>query len=591
MPDSTNLNVTGIAVQTLYNKYLKNKIVVNRKYQRKVVWTINEKAKFIDSLIHNYPVPLILMAEVGKNDEMEIIDGLQRLNAVFSFIDGDFSLNGKYFDPSTLAETLNKSPVAPEDLLDNESCWKLVSYVLPISTYIVENEHDVEEVFRRINSNGRHLSKQEIRQAGSLSPIANLVRKISAAIRNDFSVGDKVNLQDMPKISLTDSPTSEGIQLSDVFWVRHGILSKEQLRGSRDEEIVLDLIISMVQGRGQSYRSDIFDEYYNSEIDSERRDSFNAKLIQYEDSTEYFISRFRKIIEIFEKIFTDELGRFSNHFFSSTMSRAPRYFETIFLAIDRLYFGNSPKEIIDWDETKNKMKGFGTRSLNIPGGGGSWTGESKDDNVDLIFGVINQYSAPIEGHNDPLLEQSHLEIINLLQASQIEQPLFELKQGFCVLSDPPKKNNDIIREIGMTLTAMANKQPNTKGYLLVGVSDSPSDTARIKQLLGAQEDFPIVGGREICGLDIDTQIHGGIEPLYMWFTNKFRDLPVEPAHFKDQILNDMKIASLGGKTLLLLKAKSQDKPISFNGKFYTRNGSRTDEIAVVDYQNLFSRFS
>ena len=80
---SSNLIVRGESVQTLYVNYVNNSFVVNRRYQRKLVWLTSEKASFIDSLLKQLPAPLILTAERhdGEQQFFEIIDGLQRLNA------------------------------------------------------------------------------------------------------------------------------------------------------------------------------------------------------------------------------------------------------------------------------------------------------------------------------------------------------------------------------------------------------------------------------------------------------------------------------------------------------------------------------
>ncbi len=50
----------GMSILNLYNLYRKNKLIVNRRYQRKLVWTKAEKQGLIDSILLNYPIPLIL---------------------------------------------------------------------------------------------------------------------------------------------------------------------------------------------------------------------------------------------------------------------------------------------------------------------------------------------------------------------------------------------------------------------------------------------------------------------------------------------------------------------------------------------------
>ena len=81
------------SVQVVYDNYLSHKYIVNRRYQRKLVWTQQEKVDFIDSLLKNYSVPLFLLAQntdTEGNITYEIIDGMQRLNSIVSFIENEF---------------------------------------------------------------------------------------------------------------------------------------------------------------------------------------------------------------------------------------------------------------------------------------------------------------------------------------------------------------------------------------------------------------------------------------------------------------------------------------------------------------------
>ena len=60
------ISSSTISVQMAYDNYLKNKYIVNRKYQRKLVWTLEEKAAFIDSLSKWYSVPLFLFGTLAN---------------------------------------------------------------------------------------------------------------------------------------------------------------------------------------------------------------------------------------------------------------------------------------------------------------------------------------------------------------------------------------------------------------------------------------------------------------------------------------------------------------------------------------------
>lgn len=90
-----------MTVNEAYRLYRSGNLLVNRKYQRKLVWTVSEKEKLIGSILLKYPIPLILLAErpqIHGSGKYEIIDGMQRLNAIFSFIENTFPFEKEYFD-------------------------------------------------------------------------------------------------------------------------------------------------------------------------------------------------------------------------------------------------------------------------------------------------------------------------------------------------------------------------------------------------------------------------------------------------------------------------------------------------------------
>ena len=79
------------SVQSLYSWFSDGKLFVNRRYQRKLVWTLEEKQRLIESILKQYPIPAILLADRSEGG-YEIIDGLQRLHTVVSFIESAFLL-------------------------------------------------------------------------------------------------------------------------------------------------------------------------------------------------------------------------------------------------------------------------------------------------------------------------------------------------------------------------------------------------------------------------------------------------------------------------------------------------------------------
>src|SRR5690606_36004688 len=139
---------------------------------------------------------------------LEIIDGMQRMNAIMSFINQEFDIEGKYFDLDTMADSkLLKDDgklVQKTEILDRSLCVEIARYQIPLSIYQESEEKNVDEIFRRLNSGGKHLSKQELRQAGVLTDFAILVRQLSSNIRGDSSASQILDLNSMKNISITN---------------------------------------------------------------------------------------------------------------------------------------------------------------------------------------------------------------------------------------------------------------------------------------------------------------------------------------------------------------------------------------------------
>jgi len=235
-----SLSPRGMSVMEVYRLYRSNRLIVNRKYQRKLVWVLDEKVALIESILKEYPIPLILIAEYPEG-KYEIIDGIQRLNAIFGFIENEFNIiiEGKqiYFDINLFPsahDLMNEGVFVPNrngdySILSREKNSAFLEYQLPITIFQAKNEQEIIETFRRINSYGKHLSPQEVRQAGVTTVFSQLVRELGAELRGDVS-RDILPLTEMPEISIDSRKTKMGYGISaeETFWCEQGILVSRQ---------------------------------------------------------------------------------------------------------------------------------------------------------------------------------------------------------------------------------------------------------------------------------------------------------------------------------------------------------------------------
>jgi len=139
------------------------KYILNPEYQRRKRWDNTRKSRLIESFIMNVPIPPIFLYEVDYSI-YEVMDGQQRLTAIYDFYKGTFELKGlKYW------QELNgrKYQDLPEQVKRGIDRRYLSSMVLLEETAKSKEEAESLKriVFERLNSGGEKLTPQETRNA------------------------------------------------------------------------------------------------------------------------------------------------------------------------------------------------------------------------------------------------------------------------------------------------------------------------------------------------------------------------------------------------------------------------------------------
>lgn len=581
------LSIRSESIQRIYNFYINSLFYVNRRYQRKLVWTIEEKRAFIDSILKGFPVPIILLAESEKDEvaAFEIIDGMQRLNAICSFIEGEFDIDDKYFDLATMVESkslldqfilVQKSPI-----LERNQCEAIASYILPISVYSFDDEDKIDEVFRRINSNGKYLSRQELRAAGATGYFPDLVRKLSSEIRTDASASDVLLLNSMKVISITNRELDYGIKIDDVFWVKNNILTKEMVRESKDEEVVADLVSYIALPEVLLSSSEALDRFYGLQR-SPRKDDIERAI--QKNNPERIRSQFLRVYDQIRRVLDESGQKFNQLILDQNVQKVPRYFQTIFLSFYELMF-NERMEIANYNLLIKSLNNIG-RHINITTGG-NWSAANKTRNINAVKGIIKDAFKEKESI-DPATDSWLTEFETLLTQSKTEQTLYDFKQGFTKLDGSGQFDRESFNKIVKTLTAMANHSPKAVGYVCVGVADNKSDAQRVEQIYRINtieyRNFRITGiGHEA------SRLQGGLDNFFRWLIQEIKSQPIEQA-VKDNIGRNIKIVNYYEKDVVLFGIQAGRDPIMYDGIYYQRIGANLDEVKPQSYREFFRRF-
>ena len=562
--------INGKIVERSYEDYRNDLYLVNRRYQRKLVWGIDEKQAFIDSLANGFPVPLFLFAKSSYKERecYEIIDGMQRLNAIFSFIENKYAAsNGAYFDLTTTALTkvLLDSGVLQqkEPKLERNICVQIVSYELPYSIYDEHSPKIIDEVFRRINANGQHLSRQEIRQAGVVTEFSQLVRNISTRIRGDVSYNDFLLLSQMQHISIAKENNHGGIDPDQVFWVKENIITKEDLRQSIDEEQVADLLGAMLIDPIPPSNVRVLDEYYGyKNSDSVSRYQRIEELLAAV-SAETLSDQFFCVFDEIKRIFQNRPKTIIGQMVSTRTYKGPRYFQVLFLSIFDLL-------------------------IKISSGGGWWNQLEKRELIKATSANLAAYFID-RTEGDPMYYSYANELETLLKQSFTENTQYDFKQGIHAL-DTGKRNNSLVRKIFKTLTAMANLGKGATGYILLGIADKFDDAEKIREIYGT--DYIRIGGFYVTGLngEID-KYYTDYDAYLMTIKNALNDMPISE-HYRRQIGSKMRMVKYHEKAVIILKIVCDNGAVVFDNAYYTRNAASNDPspVPAEEMPAFFAKF-
>ncbi len=137
------------------------------EYQRRLRWTSTQKARLIESLLLNIPVPPVFLYE-SDAARYEVMDGQQRLNAVREFIAGDFALTGLSVLKPLNGLRYSKCPPRIKRALDRASLSAIV-LLLESETEKTNGSLTLTDIrrfiFDRLNTGGTKLNPQEIRNS------------------------------------------------------------------------------------------------------------------------------------------------------------------------------------------------------------------------------------------------------------------------------------------------------------------------------------------------------------------------------------------------------------------------------------------
>lgn len=242
----------------IVDNYKNGLLVVDNSFQRNYVWLEKHQISLIETILLGYAIPEIYLWVIDTDPitgetKYSIVDGQQRIGAVFNFIDGKFRLRRAYLsnkDADYVGKTFS-------DLSDDEKrlIW---SYSFTIRQLPQEVSRDeIVKMFLRLNSTDKSLNPQELRNA-------------------EFNGEFLDNAQNIAKLD---------------FWKKNKIFNIDSIRRMKDIEFISSLLIFLRNGIESETTQKTINKMY---------DLFNEKYDEKESDFKTIVSILNKIQEVID---------------------------------------------------------------------------------------------------------------------------------------------------------------------------------------------------------------------------------------------------------------------------------------------------
>lgn len=584
------LSIKAMTISQIYSLYVNDKLIVNRKYQRKLCWSIEEKRNFLDTVEKGLPVPMFLFAAT-ESGQYEIIDGMQRLDAICTFVSQKYEIKAGYFNLESMPETIEQKRARDlkqkKPIVASSICKSISNYPLPVSIFPTANDGEVEEIFKRINSTGKHLSFQELRQVGVATQFATIIRQLASEIRGDISE-DTLVLKNMSNISLSNYRLPYSIFIDDTFWVKNGIINGAEMRQSRDEEAIAYIISNMIlpEKERRLLNAQTLNKFYGYSSNPLSKE-VSLEMTQINNAidrlgAETVKKQFRMILSCFEEMLNASGKRFRQITATpSTVSDLIIPLQIVFMAIHKLLVSQK-KTSINYSLLASKLNGNCGHIVNVA----VKDNTSRENAINSIYGLI-QDAFSSGDQEDPATDDWTLEIINILNKSRTEQTLYDFKIGFVPFNES-KIDNSVIDQVLKSLTAINNMGSSRTGYVIVGVADKEADAIKYQEKYGTG--YNMINELPLCGIEHDViAISQNLDRYTHTVKEYIRNCDYIPEKYRMHILSEMKIPMIYGKHTFVFKT-SYSEPVAYDNCYYLRQFTDVNRLTPEQFPLMFNNY-
>lgn len=170
-------------VESVVNKLEKDSIAIP-PFQRDYIWSHAEASRFVESLLLGLPVPGVFLSKEEETQNLLVIDGQQRLRSLQYFYDGVFRKGPAQGKAFSLKNVQPQYEGKTYKTLDREDQLRLDDSIVH-ATIVKQDDPEGDDsstylIFERLNTGGRQLYPQEIRNCIFHGELNEVLKELNA---------------------------------------------------------------------------------------------------------------------------------------------------------------------------------------------------------------------------------------------------------------------------------------------------------------------------------------------------------------------------------------------------------------------------
>ncbi|MDF2556768.1 MAG: hypothetical protein K0R71_596 [Bacillales bacterium] len=151
------------------------------EFQRNFVWDdITRKSRLIESLLLRIPIPVFYFSQ-DEEGHFKVVDGVQRLTTIKSFLSNEFKLKNLEYLSDCDGCYFNKLSTKVKNL-DDKYIRRIKQTQLVFNIIDPQTPPNVQfDIFKRINTGGKSLNPQEMRNCFAKQKIRDFLKELSTS--------------------------------------------------------------------------------------------------------------------------------------------------------------------------------------------------------------------------------------------------------------------------------------------------------------------------------------------------------------------------------------------------------------------------